>query len=73
MTAQEIRRKYLKYLEDKGHKIIPRASMVPNNDPTTLFTGSGMQPLIPYLLGEDHPDAGACEHFLLQGNQYLYR
>lgn len=56
MTAQEIRRKYLKYFEDKAHKVIPRANLVPNNDPTTLFTGSGMQPLIPYLLGEEHPD-----------------
>ena len=56
MTAQEIRKKYLKYFEAKGHKVIPRANLVPNNDPTTLFTGSGMQPLIPYLLGEEHPD-----------------
>lgn len=56
MTAQEIRRAYLKFFEDRGHKIIPRALLVPYNDPTTLFTGSGMQPLIPYLLGEPHQD-----------------
>lgn len=56
MTAEEIRRKYLEYFEGKSHKIIPRASLVPQDDPTTLFTGSGMQPLIPYLLGEKHPE-----------------
>jgi alanyl-tRNA synthetase len=54
MTAQEIRNAYLKYFEARGHKVIPRALLVPQNDPTTLFTGSGMQPLIPYLLGEEH-------------------
>jgi alanyl-tRNA synthetase len=56
MTAQEIRRKYLEYFEQKNHKVIPRALLVPQDDPTTLFTGSGMQPLVPYLLGEKHPD-----------------
>jgi alanyl-tRNA synthetase len=55
MNAQEIRRAYLKFFEDRGHNAIPRALLVPQNDPTTLFTGSGMQPLIPYLLGEEHP------------------
>lgn len=55
MKAQEIRKKYLEFFEAKGHKIIPRASLVPQDDPTTLFTGSGMQPLVPYLLGEKHP------------------
>ena len=56
MTTQEIRKKYLAYFEKKAHKSIPRALLVPNNDPTTLFTGSGMQPLIPYLLGEPHQE-----------------
>ncbi|MFI5271075.1 MAG: alanine--tRNA ligase-related protein, partial [Candidatus Saccharimonadales bacterium] len=56
MTAQEIRRAYLDFFVERGHKIIPRALLVPYNDPTTLFTGSGMQPLIPYLLGEPHQD-----------------
>src|ERR1700751_6410145 len=56
MTAQEIRKKYLEYFEAKGHKVIPRALLVPQDDPTTLFTGSGMQPLIPYLLGKPHPE-----------------
>ncbi len=55
MTAQEIRNKYLEFYQERGHKVIPRALVVPQNDPTTLFTGSGMQPLIPYLLGETHP------------------
>jgi alanyl-tRNA synthetase len=55
MTAQEIRRKYIEFLQKRGHIQIPRALLVPQNDPTTLFTGSGMQPLIPYLLGEPHP------------------
>lgn len=56
MTAQEIRKAYLEFFKDRKHKIIPRALLVPQNDPTTLFTGSGMQPLIPFLLGETHPD-----------------
>ncbi len=56
MTAQEIRQAYLDFFVKKGHKIIPRARIVPDNDPTTLFTGSGMQPLVPYLLGETHPE-----------------
>jgi alanyl-tRNA synthetase len=55
MTAQEIRKAYLDFFMERGHKVIPRAQLVPYNDPTTLFTGSGMQPLIPYLLGEPHP------------------
>jgi alanyl-tRNA synthetase len=56
MTTQEIRNAYLKFFADRGHKVIPRALLVPYNDPTTLFTGSGMQPMIPYLLGETHPE-----------------
>jgi alanyl-tRNA synthetase len=55
MTAQEIRRSYIDFFVERGHQVIPRALLVPQNDPTTLFTGSGMQPLIPYLLGEEHP------------------
>ncbi|HVV66815.1 MAG TPA: alanine--tRNA ligase [Candidatus Saccharimonadales bacterium] len=56
MTAQEIRKAYLDFFKKRGHAIIPRAQLVPLNDPSTLFTGSGMQPMIPYLLGEDHPE-----------------
>ena len=55
MKVNEIRRKYLEFFESKGHAVIPSASLVPENDPTTLFTGSGMQPLVPYLLGQKHP------------------
>jgi alanyl-tRNA synthetase len=54
MTAQEIRKAYFDFFVERGHAQIPRAQLVPYNDPTTLFTGSGMQPLIPYLLGEHH-------------------
>jgi len=56
MTTNEVREKYLKFFEKKGHKIIPPAPLVLENDPTTLFTSSGMQPLVPYLLGEPHPE-----------------
>ena len=56
MNAQEIRKKYLEFLQKQGHVAIPRALMVPYNEPSVLFTGSGMQPLIPYLLGEKHPE-----------------
>ena len=54
MNAQEIRQKYLEFYAERGHKAIPRAQLVPYNDPSTLFVGSGMQPMIPYLLGEEH-------------------
>lgn len=56
MNAQQIRNAYLEFMKSKGHVVIPRALLVPQNDPTTLFTGSGMQPLVPYLLGEEHPE-----------------
>lgn len=56
MNAQQIRAAYLNFFKQRGHTAIPRALLVPQNDPTTLFTGSGMQPMIPYLLGEEHPE-----------------
>lgn len=55
MNTEEIRKAYLKFFEDRGHAVIERAPLVLKDDPTTLFTGSGMQPMIPYLLGEPHP------------------
>lgn len=55
MNAQEIRNAYIKFFEERGHEVIARAPLVLQGDPTTLFTGSGMQPMIPYLLGEPHP------------------
>ncbi len=56
MTTADVRQKFLEFFEARGHKIIPSAPLVPENDPTTLFTGSGMQPILPYLLGEPHPE-----------------
>jgi len=56
MNAETIRNEYLKFFEARGHKVIKRAPLVLHDDPTTLFTGSGMQPIIPYLLGEPHPE-----------------
>jgi alanyl-tRNA synthetase len=56
MNAQEIRQAYLEFFKKRDHVVIPRAPLVPDNDPTTLFTGSGMQPMVPYLLGETHPE-----------------
>lgn len=55
MTVLEIRAKYLEFFKAQGHTVIPSAPLVPENDPTTLFTSSGMQPLLPYLLGSPHP------------------
>ena len=56
MNANEIRQKFLEFQEARGHKVIQPAPLVLEGDPTTLFTGSGMQPLLPYLLGKEHKD-----------------
>lgn len=55
MTTRELKEKYFEFFKEKGHKIIPSASLIPENDPTVLFTTAGMHPLVPYLLGEKHP------------------
>lgn len=55
MDSNEIRSRFLKFFEKRGHKIIPSASLVPENDPSVLFNTAGMQPLVPYLLGQEHP------------------
>src|SRR3989344_7915005 len=55
MESSEIRKRFLEFFKARGHAIIPSASLVPENDTTTLFTGSGMQPLVKYLLGTRHP------------------
>lgn len=55
MTTNDIRSAYLDYFQQRGHHVLPSSSLLPENDPTTLFTGSGMQPMVPYLLGETHP------------------
>ena len=56
MKAIEIRNKYLKFFKEHGHAVIPSAPLIPENDPSVLFTTAGMQPLVPYLLGEKHPE-----------------
>ncbi len=55
ITSSELRKKYLDFFKEKGHAVIPSASLIPENDPTVLFTPAGMFPLVPYLLGESHP------------------
>src|SRR3989338_1274973 len=56
MTVAEVRKRYLDFFKARAHKVIPSAPIVPGNDPTTLFTSSGMQPILPYFLGKDHPE-----------------
>lgn len=55
MNSNEIRQRFLNFFEQRGHSIIPSASLVPENDPSVLFNTAGMQPLVPYLLGQEHP------------------
>jgi alanyl-tRNA synthetase len=55
ITSKELREKYLSFFESKGHARIASASLIPENDPTVLFTTAGMHPLVPYLMGENHP------------------
>lgn len=55
ITAQELRTKWLQFFQEKNHTIIPSASLVPENDPSVLFTMAGMFPLVPYLMGQEHP------------------
>ncbi|MGB9706796.1 MAG: alanine--tRNA ligase [Microgenomates group bacterium] len=55
MKASELKKKFLAFFLKKGHKVLPNLPLVPENDPTTLFISAGMQPLVPYLLGEPHP------------------
>ncbi len=56
MTSKELRQLYLDFFVSKGHAVIPSASLIPENDPTVLFTTAGMHPLVPYLMGEKHPE-----------------
>jgi len=56
MTVSDVRKRYLDFFAKRGHAVIPGAPIIPENDPTTLFTSSGMQPLVPYLLGQPHPE-----------------
>ena len=63
MKAIEIRNKYLNFFKKHGHAVIPSASLIPENDPSVLFTTAGMQPLVPYLLGEKHPEGTRLTDF----------
>jgi alanyl-tRNA synthetase len=63
MTSEEIRDRFLSFFERRGHKIIPSASLVPENDPSVLFNTAGMQPLVPYLMGEKHPSGDKLVNF----------
>ncbi len=55
MTAKELRKRYLEFFEKRGHAVLPSASIIPEMDPTVLFTTAGMHPLVPFLLGQPHP------------------
>ena len=63
MKAIEIRNKYLNFFKEHGHKVIQSAPLIPENDPSVLFTTAGMQPLVPYLLGEKHPEGTRITDF----------
>ena len=63
MKAIEIRNKYLNFFKEHGHQVIPSAPLIPENDPSVLFTTAGMQPLVPYLLGEKHPEGTRLTDF----------
>jgi len=71
MKSNELRRKYLDFFASKQHAIIPSASLLPENDPTVLFTTAGMHPLVPFLLGEKHPDGvrlASCQKCIRTGD-----
>ena len=55
LSSRELRQLYLDFFRSKGHAVIPSASLIPENDPTVLFTTAGMHPLVPYLMGQKHP------------------
>ena len=56
LTSKELRALYLQFFRERGHAVIPSASLIPENDPTVLFTTAGMHPLVPYLMGQTHPE-----------------
>ncbi len=63
MKSTEIRQKFLEFFKSKGHQVIPSASLVPANDPTVLFTTAGMHPLVPFLMGQEHPQGKRLVNF----------
>jgi len=79
MNAKALKRNYFEFFKEKQHKLISSASLIPEHDPTVLFTTAGMHPLVPYLMGEKHPlgkrlvdvqkctDCGQCADFCPMG------
>jgi alanyl-tRNA synthetase len=63
MNSKEIRKRFIDFFEKRGHIKIPNSSLIPENDPSVLFTTAGMQPLVPYLLGEKHPNGNRLVNF----------
>ena len=63
MEAREIRQKFLDFFKEKGHAVLPSAPLLPENDPTVLFTTAGMHPLVPFLMGEKHPNGTKLTNF----------
>lgn len=63
LTTTELRALFLRFFSERGHTIIPSASLIPENDPTVLFTTAGMHPLMPYLMGAAHPRYSIITHF----------
>ena len=61
MTSKDLIERYLKFFKEKGHTVIPSAPLIPENDPSVLFTTAGMHPLVPFLLGEKHPGGKSIE------------
>ena len=55
ISPDKLKKMYLEFFQNKGHKVIANASLIPENDPTALFTSAGMHPLVPYLMGQHHP------------------
>ncbi len=71
MKSSELRQRFLDFFEKNGHKILPSASLIPENDPTVLFTTAGMHPLVPYLLGQKHPEGkrlASCQKCIRTGD-----
>ena len=63
MEARVIRQKFIEFFKEKGHAAIPSAPLLPENDPTVLFTTAGMHPMVPYLMGEVHPQGNRITNF----------
>src|SRR5512142_1165207 len=63
MNAKELRERYIRFFEERRHRYIPAAPLLPENDPTVLFTTAGMHPLVPFLLGEPHPQGKRLVNF----------